>query len=140
MQEYIIQIWLRYQLHLSIVKQNLEERHSVLISKFGAIESLFSNLLRNSSELPKSSELKELFDIVATNLSVFSREVVSQKESLTEISLRLDALRSDDSQKKDIIKNITFLKSDLERLINGFDSIVINLNDNFKTIVKTISA
>ena len=128
------------KIFLSELKQNLDERHSVLISKFGAIEALFSNLLKNSSEMPKSADIKELFDIVATNLSVFSREVVSQKESLTDITLRLDALRSDDSQKKDIIKSITILKSDLERLNNGFDSIVISLNDNFKTILKTLTA
>ena len=128
------------KIFLSELKQNLDERHSVLISKFGAIESLFSNLLKNSSEMPKSAELKELFDIVATNLSVFSREVVSQKESLTDITLRLDALRSDDTQKRDIIKSISALKPDLERLNNGFDSIVLSLNDNFKTIIKTIAS
>ncbi len=127
------------KIFLSELKQNLDERHSVLISKFGAIESLFTNLLKNSSEMPKSADLKELFDIVATNLSVFSREVISQKETLTDITLRLDALRSDDSQKKDIIKNIALLKPDLERLNNGFDSIVLSLNDNFKTIIKTIT-
>jgi len=88
----------------------------------------------------KSSEIKELFDIVATNLSVFSREVVSQKDSLNDISLRLDALRTDDTHKKDIIRNIAVLKSDLDRLSNGFDSIVINLNDNFKTLIKTITS
>ena len=128
------------KIFLSELKQNLDERHNLLISKFGAIESLFANLLKNSSEMLKSSEVKELFDIVATNLSVFSREVVSQKESLTDISLRIDAIRSDDSQKKDIIKNIALLKSDIERLSNGFDSIVISLNDNFKTVVKSITA
>ena len=128
------------KIFLSDLKQNLDERHSVLLSKFGAIESLFSNLLKNSSEALKSSEVKELFDIVATNLSVFSREVVSQKETLSDITLRLDAIRSDDSQKKDIIKNITFLKNDLERLSNGFDSIVLSLNENFKTVIKTISS
>jgi len=127
------------KIFLSELKQNLEERHSILISKFGAIESLFSNLLKNSSEMPKSSDIKELFDIVATNLSVFSREVVAQKDTLTDITLRIDALRSDDSQKKDIIKNIAILKPDIERLNNGFDSIVISLNDNFKTIIKAIS-
>ena len=125
------------KIFLSELKQNLEERHSMLISKFGAIESLFSNLLKNSAEMPKSTDIKELFDIVATNLSVFSREVVSQKDILTDITLRIDALRSDDSQKKDIIKNIALLRPDLERLNNGFDSIVISLNDNFKTIIKT---
>lgn len=128
------------KIFLSELKQNLDEHHSVLLSKFGAIESLFSNLLKNSADALKSSEVKELFDIVATNLSVFSREVVSQKETLTDITLRLDAMRSDDSQKKEIVKNITFLKNDIERLTNGFDSIVLSLNENFKTIIKTISS
>lgn len=128
------------KIFLSELKQNLDERHGVLVSKFGAIESLFTNLLKNSSEMPKSAELKELFDIVATNLSVFSREVVSQKEALTDITLRLDALRSDDSQKKDIIKNIGLLRPELERLNNGFDSIVLNLNDNFKNVIKSVTA
>ena len=124
---------------LSELKKNLDERHGVLISKFGAIESLFSNLLKNSSEAVKSDQLKELFDIVATNLSVFSREVISQKENLENITLRLDAMRSDDSQKKDIIKSITTVRNDIEKINNGFDSIVISLNENFKTVLKTIS-
>ena len=127
------------KIFLSELKQNLDERHNVLISKFGAIESLFSNLLKNSADALKSSEVKELFDIVATNLSVFSREVVSQKETLTDITLRLDAMRSDDSQKKEIIKSISLLKNDLENLKNGFDSIVLSLNENFKTLIKTLS-
>ena len=125
---------------LSELKQNLDERHNVLLSKFGAIESLFTNLLKNSNEMLKSSEVKELFDIVATNLSVFSREVVSQKDVLTDIILRIDSMRSDDSQKKDIIKSLSPLKTDLEHLINAFDSIVLSLNENFKTIIKTISS
>lgn len=127
------------KIFLSELKQNLDERHSVLISKFGAIESLFSNLLKNSSETLKSSEVKELFDIVATNLSVFSREVVSQKDILTDITLRIDAMRSDDSQKRDIIKSVSLLKNDIEHLNNGFDSIVLSLNENFKTLIKTLS-
>ena len=127
------------KIFLSELKQNLDERHNVLISKFGAIESLFSNLLKNSADTLKSSEVKEQFDIVATNLSVFSREVVSQKETLTDITLRLDTMRSDDSQKKEIIKSISLLKNDLENLKNGFDSIVLSLNENFKTLIKTLS-
>ena len=124
---------------LSDLQKNLEERHSVLLSKFGAIESLFSNLLKNSNDAVKSDQLKELFDIIATNLSVFSREVVSQKETLSDITLRLDSMRSDDTQKKDIIKSISTVRNDIEKLNNGFDSIVISLNENFKTVLKTIA-
>ena len=36
------------KIFLSELKQNLEERHGILVSKFGAIESLFSNLLKNA--------------------------------------------------------------------------------------------
>ena len=129
----------RIKTFLTELKQNLDERHSVLISKFGAIESLFSNLLKNSADMLKTSEVKELFDIVATNLSVFSREVVSQKDSLSEISLRLDAIQSDDTKKQEIIQNVHSLKGEIERIGNGFDSIVLNLNDNFKTVIKDIS-
>ena len=124
---------------LSELRGNLEERHEVLISKFGAIEALFSNLLKNSNDTVKSEELKELFDIIATNLSVFSKEVVSQKETLTDITLRLDSMRSDDSQKKEIIKSVLTVRNDIEKLNNGFDSIVISLNENFKTVLKTIA-
>ncbi len=127
------------KLNLSDLKQILDERHNVLISKFGAIESLFSNLLKNSTEAVKTAEIKELFDIVATNLSVFSREVVSNKETLSDIILRLDAMQADDSKKKDIIKSISTVRNDFEKLSNGFDSIVISLNENFKTVLKTIS-
>ena len=129
----------RIKAFLSELKKNLDERHEVLISKFGAIESLFSNLMKNSNDTVKSPELKELFDIVATNLSVFSREVVSQKESLTDITLRLDAMRSDDTQKKDIIKSVSTVRNDIEKVNNAFDSIVISLNENFKTVLKTIA-
>ena len=42
---------------LSELKKNLDERHNVLISKFGAIESLFSNLLKNSNSASTSTPL-----------------------------------------------------------------------------------
>ncbi len=124
---------------LAELQSNLDERHSVLLSKFGAIEALFSNLLKNSTDVVKTGELKELFDIVATNLSVFSREVVTNKETLSDIVLRLDAMQADDTKKKEILKSVSTVRNDIEKLSNGFDSIVISLNENFKTILKTIS-
>lgn len=123
---------------LATMKQSLDERHSVLVSKFSTIESLFSNILKNSVDSLKSSEIKELFDIIATNLSVFSREVVSQKDTLTDIAERIEKLRSDDTSSITIITNLEALKRDLERFNNGFESIIVNLNDNFNSIVRTL--
>ncbi len=123
---------------ISSMKQSLDERHSVLVSKFSTIESLFSNILKNSVDSLKSSEIKELFDIIATNLSVFSREVVSQKDTLTDIILRIEALRADDSSSSTIISNLDVLKRELERFNNGFESIIVNLGDNFSTVVRSL--
>ncbi len=123
---------------LSTIKQTLDERHSVLVSKFSTIESLFSNILKNSVDSLKSSEIKELFDIIATNLSVFSREVVSQKDTLTDIILRIESMRTDDGHSALVVSNIEALKRDLERFNNGFESIIVNLNDNFGSIVRTL--
>ncbi len=123
---------------LANMKQSLDERHSVIVSKFSTIESLFSNILKNSVDSLKSSEIKELFDIIATNLSVFSREVVSQKDTLTDIILRIEALRSDDSSSSAILSNLDTLKRELERFNNGFESIIVNLGDNFGTIVRAL--
>ena len=123
---------------ISSMKQSLDERHSVLISKFSTIESLFSNILKNSVDSLKSSEIKELFDIIATNLSVFSREVVSQKDTLTDIILRIEALRADDGTNSTIVANLDVLKRELERFNNGFESIIVNLGDNFSTIVRSL--
>ncbi len=123
---------------IAAMKQSLDERHNVLISKFSAIESLFGNILKNSVDSLKSSEIKELFDIIATNLSVFSREVVSQKDTLTDIILRIEALREDDSSTGTIVSNLDVLKHELERFNNGFESIIINLGDNFGTIVRVL--
>ena len=36
------------KIFLSELKQNLDERHGVLVSKFAAIESLFANLLKEN--------------------------------------------------------------------------------------------
>ena len=123
---------------LSTMKQTLDERHSVLVSKFSTIESLFSNILKNSVDSLKSSEIKELFDIIATNLSVFSREVVSQKDTLTDIILRIEEMRTDDGHSALVVSNIEALKRDLERFNNGFESIIVNLNDNFGSIVRAL--
>ena len=93
------------------VKSNIEERHGFVVSKFAEIESSINTLVKDNEEALKSTEIKKLFDVIATNLAVFSKEVVSQKDALTEITLRLESLRTDDTNKNDIIKNISTLIS-----------------------------
>ena len=119
------------------VKNNIEERHGFVVSKFAEIESSINTLVKDNEEALKSTEIKKLFDVIATNLAVFSKEVVSQKDALTEITLRLESLRTDDTNKNDIIKNISTLRFDITRINNGFESIILNINNNFKELAES---
>ena len=123
---------------LAELKRNLEEKYGFLAARFNEMENIYNNLSKDKDGALKSDEIKEFFDIIATNLNVFSKEVVSQKDLLTEITLRIESMRADDSDKKEVLKNISALKVDLEHFNNGFESIVLNLNNNFKNITDGI--
>ena len=123
---------------LAELKRNLEEKYGFIAARFTEMESIYNNLSKDKDGAVKSEEIKEFFDIIATNLNVFSKEVVSQKDILTEITLRIESMRADDSDKKEVLKNISALKVDIEHFNNGFESIVLNLNNNFKNITDGI--
>jgi len=125
------------KLLINEVKTNIEERHGFVVSKFAEIETAVNTLVADSENSVKAPEIKKLFDVIATNLAVFSKEVISQKDALAEITLRLESLRTDDTDKKDIIGSISTVKFDIARINNGFESIILNINNNFQELSKS---
>lgn len=124
---------------LAELKRNLDERHSFVSSKFGEIEESFSDLVKRSESQLKGHEIRELFEIIATNLSNFSTDFSSQKDLITEVGLKIEEFHQDESSKKEILKNISVLKSDIEKLSPGFESIIVNVNDHFKEVAEKLS-
>lgn len=124
---------------LDEIKHTLEDRYSFINVKFTELESSFKNVLKNNEELVTTPKMKELFDVLSTNLTVFSKQVMAQGDILNEITLRIEALRTDDTDKRDIIKNIGLLKNDLDKFNNGFESIILNVNNNYETLMEHIS-
>lgn len=128
------------KLYLTELKKNLEERHNFVSAKFSQIESAFSELFEKAESQLKASEIKEVFEIIATNLNTFSKDFSSQKELISEVGLKLEELQQDDSQnKKEVLKNISTLKVELEKFGNGFESIILNLNGNFKEVSQAMA-
>ena len=116
------------------LKRALDERHNFVSSKFEEIEISFKKLVKNSENQLEGSEIKELFEIIATNLNVFSKDISTQKKIVSEIDLKIDELQKDESSKKEILKNVSSLKNEVEKFGNGFESIIINLNNNFSEL------
>lgn len=126
------------KLTLSELKRNLDEKHNFVSSKFGEIEKSFGEIIEKSKNQLQAHEVKELFEIIASNLNTFSTDFSSQKELISQFSLKLEELKQDESQKKEILKNISPLKVELEKISNGFESIIIKLNANFKELSQTL--
>lgn len=116
------------------LKKNMDEKHNFVASKFSEIEGLFKDLEQKSQDQLQKSEIREVFESIFANLSIFAGDFASQKDLITQMALRLEELKQDDSQKKDIMRNISVLKVELEKFGNGFESIILNLNDKFKEL------
>ncbi len=124
---------------LSDLRNNFADKYSYINVKFTELETAFKEVVRNNEELITVPQMKELFDVLSTNLTVFSKQVMAQGDILNEITLRIEALRTDDTDKREIIKSINSIRSDLEKFNNGFESIILNVNNNFETMMERVS-
>lgn len=124
---------------LAEIKRSLDERHSFVSSKFNEIQMAFANLVQKSEDQIQKHEVKEVFEIISSNLNVFAHDFASQKDLISQIGSKIEELKNDDSQKRDIVRNISVLKTELEKFSNGFESIVLNFNDQFKGLTEVLS-
>lgn len=125
---------------LAEFKKGLEERHNFVSSKFSEIENSFKDLIEKAQGQLQAHEIKEVFEIIAGNFNNFSKDFSSQKELISELGLKIEEIQQDDSPKKEILKNISTLKVELEKFGNGFESIILNLNNNFKEVSQILAS
>ena len=59
------------------LKKNLDDKYSLLNIKFTEIESQFKNLIRLNESNIEQNQIKDLFDIISTNLNVFSKQIIA---------------------------------------------------------------
>jgi len=121
------------------LQHSLSDKYSYVTVKFTELETSLKEVQNHSDEIVTIPQIKELFDVLSTNLTVFSKQVMAQGDILNEITLRIDALRTDDTDKREIIKNVNSIRSDIEKFNNGFESIILNVNNNFETMMEHVS-
>ncbi|MBR2524871.1 hypothetical protein IKE67_00230 [bacterium] len=121
------------------LKNSISDKYSYVTVKFTELETSFKDLQSHREDIVTIPQMKELFDVLSTNITVFSKQVMAQGDILNEITLRIDAIRTDDTDRREIIKNINSVRSDLEKFNNGFESIILNLNNNFDAMLEHIN-
>ena len=80
------------RVYISELKKSVDEKHSITVEKFNEAANYFNNLSAANEELAKTSELKDLFNALRTNIGNFSNEIASQKNILTELDEKLNQL------------------------------------------------
>lgn len=120
------------------LKKNLDDKYSLLNIKFTEIDTQFKDLIKLNESNIEQNQIKELFDIISTNMNIFSKQVMSQGDILNEITLRIESLRMESSQYRDTAKTISSIKADIEKFNNGFESIVININSSFEKVTEEL--
>jgi hypothetical protein len=122
------------KISLTEMKNGLEEKHRTIASKFADIESTYKHLLMKAESQLSSDDVKRVFDSITSNLGIFSKDFSAQKSLISEIGVQLEALKQDESGKREILRNISMVKTDVEKFSNGFESIILNLNEKFSEL------
>ena len=115
-----------------------DEKYSAALNKFYDIENALKSLFNQLDEHVKTGDIRELFDIFAENLNNFYSEARQQKAVLSGIERKLADISGDKSDKEDIIRTITLLRSDFENLNHSYKSTIDIINSDLKTILSNI--
>ncbi len=126
------------RLYLTELKKTLEERHALVVSEFNKIENSFNALTSEQSNLVKTSEMKEMFDIFSTNMQSVAQELFTQRELLSQYEGNLAKYTSDKTDKNEIIESVSSIRKDVEAINHGFETSINDISSNIQSIFKNL--
>ncbi len=126
------------RVYLTELKKTLEERHALVVSEFGKIENSFNSLNEEQSNLTKTSEMKEMFDIFSNNMQSIAKELYNQKELIAQYDERFAKFSSDKTDKNEILSSISSIRKDVEVINQHFETSISDINANVQSIFKNL--
>lgn len=126
------------KVYLTELKKTLEERHALVVSEFSKIENSFKSLSDEQSNLTKTSEMKEMFDIFSRNMQSIAQELFNQKEILAQYDERFEKFAADKTDKTDIVNSVSAIRQDVEVINQGFETSISDINANIQSIFKNL--
>ncbi len=124
--------------YLNELVQAVDDKYSATLNKFYDIESAMKSIFNQMDEHVKTNDIRELFDIFTKNLNNFYSEARQQKAILSGIEVKVSDLSSDKSDKEDILRTITLLRSDFENLNHSYKNTIDSVNSDLKNILSNV--
>lgn len=120
------------------IAKSVDDKYTTTLNKFSDIEKALKAIFQDQNEHVKNKNIKELFDSFTSSMNNFYTEARQQKVLLSSIETKLAEISSDESDKNDILRTITLLRSDFENLNHGYKSIIDNVNSDLKSILTNL--
>lgn len=126
------------KVYISELRKSVEDKHNTAVARFNNLENSFKNIISSQNNLAKTSEIRDLFQVLSTNVSAFSEEISEQKNTLDKLDEKLENISSDTSDKDEITSLIDSVKTDLASLNNSFENSFSRINSNLSNAVNTL--
>lgn len=128
------------RVYISELKKSVDEKHTITVEKFNEIENYFNNLASGNEKLAKTSELKDLFNALGSNISNFSSSIVEQKDILTNLDGKLSQIGDNIYGKDELASLISEVSLDISAVSSNLDSLFKNMEDKLSDTVAVINS
>lgn len=126
------------KLYITELSNSLEEKYSLTLQKFEAIEQALKAVYSHQTEAVKGTEMKEFLEVLTKNINDFYTEARQEKAILTGIEAKLADLINNKTDKEDIVRTISLLRNDFENLNHAYKATIDNVNTNLKSIMSNL--
>ena len=126
------------KVYLTELKKLLEERHALISEEFTNIKNSSQAIISEQSNMVKTSQMQDMFDIFTTNMQSVAQELFTQRELLAQYEEKFSQYTSDKTDKKDIISSVSAIKKDIDVINEGFSVAIAEIGSNIQSIYKNL--
>ena len=126
------------KVYISELKKAVEDKHNTTVAKFNDLENSFKNIVASQNSLAKTSEIRDLFQVLSTNVNAFSDEISEQKEALDRLDDKLENISADTSAQEETASLIESVKTDLAALSSAFENSFSKINSNLGSALRIL--
>ncbi len=124
--------------YLQDITNSLDNKYRTTSEKFTDIEQALRTIYNTQDDHVKTQDMRQLFDIFSENLNNFYVEVRQQKALTTAIESKLSGMSSDTADKEEIIRTISLIRTDFEKLNQAYKNSIDELSTDLKAITTNI--
>lgn len=124
--------------YLGDLTRSLDSKYQVTSEKFADIEKALKTIFNGQENQVKTKDMRELFDIFTKNLNDFYLEVRQQKSAITSIESTISSINSNKTDKEEILKTISLLRSDFDAMNMAYKSSIESLSTDLKSILSNL--